>query len=253
MDKRQAKEILLLYRPGTSDATDPDVAAALALAAEDAELGRWLKEYCAVQEALRARFKTIPVPEGLKQQILSERRAHLSLPLKRKAAFVLAAVALAMVLGSIAKFYYHPAPDNSFGAFRQRMAGSMLRGYPPMDLETSDLGQIRAYLATNHGHGDYALPKNLEKTASTGCKILPWHGQRVSMVCFKSGKSANTGAIDLFLFIIDRANVKNPPASALPEIAQTYTEIATASWSAGDKTYVLAGLGDTEFIRAYLQ
>ncbi len=253
MDKRQAKEILLLYRPGTSDATDPDVAAALALAAEDAELGRWLKEYCAVQEALRARFKPIPVPEGLKQQILSERRAHLSLPLKRKAAFVLAAVALAMVLGSIAKFYYHPAPDNSFVAFRQSMAASMHRGYPPMDLETSDLSEIRTYLATNHGHGDYALPKTLEQTTSTVCKILPWHGQRVSMVCFKSGTPANAGAIDLFLFVIDRVKVKSPPASASTEIAQTYPDIATASWSAGDKAYVLAGLGDTDFIRSYSQ
>ena len=122
-----------------------------------------------------------------------------------------------------------------------------------MDLETSDLGQIRAYLAAHQGHGNCDLPKALEKTVSTGCKILPWHGRTVSMVCFKSGKPSNAGAIDLFLFVIDRAKVKNPPASAPPEIAQTYPGLATASWSAGDKAYVLAGLGDTDFIRACVQ
>src|SRR5258708_16161752 len=105
MDKHQAKDILLLYRPGTADGLDPDVAAALALAATDRDLGLWLQEHCAMQEVLRAKFKAIPVPDGLKQQILSERQAYFSLPFKRKAALVLAAVALALALGGIARFY----------------------------------------------------------------------------------------------------------------------------------------------------
>ncbi len=254
MDKHQAKEILLLYRPGTADGLEPDVAAALALAAKDVELGRWLEQHCATQETIRASFKAITVPEGLKQQILSERRAHFSLHVKRKAAFVLAAVALALALGTIARLNYHPPQDNSFVAFRQKMAGSMLRlPYPQMDVETNNLVVIRRYLAAHNGHGDYSLPVTLEKTKSTGCKIMGWHDRRVSMVCFSSGKQVDPETIDLFLFIVDRTAVKSPPASASPEIAQTYRSMATASWSSGNRSYVLAGLGDTEFLRPYLR
>ena len=92
MNSRHAKEILVLYRPATADREEPEVAAALALAERDPELGRWLQDHCETQAALRARFKQIPVPEGLKEQILSERRAHTTLPLPRRLALVAAGV-----------------------------------------------------------------------------------------------------------------------------------------------------------------
>jgi hypothetical protein len=72
----EAKNILLLYRPGTADAEDPQIAAALALAKRDPELARWLEEHCARQEALRAKFRQITVPAGLKEQIISEQAAQ---------------------------------------------------------------------------------------------------------------------------------------------------------------------------------
>ena len=66
MNRDEAKNFLLLYRPGTADADDPQIAGALALAKRDPELARWLEEHCARQEALRAKFREITVPEGLK-------------------------------------------------------------------------------------------------------------------------------------------------------------------------------------------
>lgn len=62
LTSRQAKERLRLFRPGTRDAEDPEVAAALELASLDPELAAWLERHCVLCEALRAKFRQIPVP-----------------------------------------------------------------------------------------------------------------------------------------------------------------------------------------------
>jgi hypothetical protein len=46
------------------------------LARQDAELKGWLDEHYAVQSAIRERFKGIAVPEGLKEQIISEHKSR---------------------------------------------------------------------------------------------------------------------------------------------------------------------------------
>ena len=75
MNHDEAKQILLLYRPGSNDADDPEVAEALALAKSDPELSRWLAENNARQTALREKLRQIPVLAGLKEQIVSEQAA----------------------------------------------------------------------------------------------------------------------------------------------------------------------------------
>jgi hypothetical protein len=252
MTAQEAKEILLRYRPGTADREDPEVAAALELAQDDPELARWFEEHRAVQAAIRDKFSRIEVPEGLKEQILSERKAHTTLVLRRRVALVAAATAVLFLLVQTAPFLRHPADDLSLSAFRTRMAGKVLREYPNMDLETNDLHQIRQFLAGKHAHGDSTLPPALEKTVPTGCATLTWHEKPVAMICFNSGKKADPKAADLFLFVIDRAAVGNPPATNSAQVARISRKLATASWSAGGKVFVLAGLGDEAFVRNYL-
>src|SRR5207237_5753127 len=101
---------------------------------------------------------------------------------------------------------------------------------------------IRSFLASHQGHADYKLPPALEKTPGTGCALLTWHGKRVSMVFFNSGKTSPPTQPYLFLFIIDKAALSHPPVGASPQIAQV-KRLATASWSSGSQTYLLAGLG----------
>ena len=55
MDKEQARFILQSFRPDGADAKDPDFAEALAVAAEDRELGDWL----AAERALPASISRI--------------------------------------------------------------------------------------------------------------------------------------------------------------------------------------------------
>ena len=76
MTPQQAKEILSLYRPWAADAHDPEFAEALSLVRQDAELARWFEEHCVVQSAIHERFRQFPVPEGFKEQIISEHKAR---------------------------------------------------------------------------------------------------------------------------------------------------------------------------------
>src|SRR5439155_22418099 len=138
-----------LYRPATTDRNDPEIAEALALAQRDPELARWLEDRCALHAAIRAKFKQIPVPEGLKEQILSERKARFMPVLRRKAVLVAAAAALACLMIGVWSINWRPREDNSFSNFRDWMARKVLRIYPHMDLETNDLVQIRQHLARN--------------------------------------------------------------------------------------------------------
>ena len=248
MNHDQAKEILLLYRPGTADEEDPDLAEALALARHHEELGRWLKEHCTTQEALRAKFRQIVVPEGLKEQILSERTTH-TVPFKRNLVLAAAFTLVLLFLAGTALSIFRAREDKTFANFQTRMIRTVAREYPKMDLETNDQERIRQYLAQNQALADYALPGGLQKTTSTGCAILKWQGKTVSMICFNSGKSNNPNEPDLFLFVTHRTDMANPPSSK-PEFSQN-NRVATASWSAGEITYLLGGLGNEAFLRKY--
>ena len=253
MNSQQAKQVLLLYRPETPDEQDPDFLSALELVRRDPELQHWFEDHCTTQRLLRSRFQQITVPEGLKQQILSERKVTVTPSVPRRKAILLAcAASIVLALLAVTAIFRNITTGDTFSEFRSRMARIVLREYPRMDLETNDLTQIRQFLAEHKGHGDYASPAGLNKAAGSGCAILTWRGQAVSMVCFNSGEKAGSSETnDLFLFVIDKAAVPSAPDGPTPRFTQL-NKLATLSWSSGDKTYVLAGVGDERFIRKYL-
>jgi len=249
MNSQQAKDLLVLYRPGTSDQEDPEFAPALELAANDPELRTWFQQHCALQTAFLESFDKIGVPDGLKEQIVSERQSHLEQRSRKRSLFVATAAAFALLVLLAIKFFSGSTPDNRFDLFRNRMASDVQRSYPRMDLETSSQKEIRTYLEKS-GHGNYMLPTSLEKVASTGCKLLHWHDKAVTMICFNSGTTVDPKTPDLFLFVIDRADLTRRPSDSI-EIGTT-GNLATAGWSKGDKVYLLAGEGDEAFLKKFL-
>jgi hypothetical protein len=118
-----------------------------------------------------------------------------------------------------------------------------------MDLETNDPKQIREVLAQKGGP-DYVLPRRLENISYTGCAVLQWQGKPVSMVCFNSGKTRKTKEPDLFLFVINQGDAPRAPRTAKPLFSQL-GGFSTASWTDGEKTYVLAGAEDQTSLRDY--
>ena len=251
MNPDEAKTILLLYRPGTADDGDPQIAEALALARREPELARWLKEHCARQEALRAKFRQITPPDGLKEQIISEQAARGKIAVwRRNTAFTMAAILVALLV--LASFWFpHGPKDDTFAIYRSRMAGVALRGYG-MDLVTNNPAQIQAFLAENSAPANYVLPAPLGKTDMAGCAIQIWQGAKVSMICFRTGRPLPPDqSSDLWLFVVDRAAVKDAPAAGARQFVRI-NKLMTVTWTQGDKLYVLGTEGDEQTLRRYL-
>lgn len=254
MTRDEAKEILLLYRQhDTADADDPQIAEALALAKKDSELKHWLVRHCAQQFVLREKFRQIAAPAGLKEQIISEHVAQAKSVFWRRHGNLLATAAVAVMVVLLSLWLQPREPNNTdtFPTYRSRMVGVALRGYA-MDLTTNDAAQIRAWLAENHAPADYALPAALQKADLVGCGVQSWENAKVSMICFRTGKPLPPGEqSDLWLFVIDRASVKNAPASKTPQFSKV-NRLITAVWMQGDKLYVLGTEGDESVIKKFL-
>ena len=77
MTRGNIKEILLLYRPGTADAEDPQIAEAIELSRHDPELGRWFGQHQRFQAAIRAKLRQIEPPKHLKFALLACPTPHI--------------------------------------------------------------------------------------------------------------------------------------------------------------------------------
>jgi hypothetical protein len=247
MNSSQAKEVLLLYRPGTADAADPQIAEALELAQSDPELGSWLEQHRAFQKAMRAKFQQIEVPAHLKASLLIRGTAQpKTIPRPawwRRPVWLTATAAVLVLLGLISVRLRPRVPDR-FANYQTRMVSDAQREYV-MDLVTNDMRQIRQFMAQHDAPADYDVPRGLERLQLTGGGRLTWRSNPVAMVCFDRGDKQM-----LFLFVMKRSAVKDPPP-ATPRIAGV-SQMLTVSWTKGDNTYILAGPEEPDFVKKYL-
>ena len=251
MDSRQAKEILWLYRPGIDDA-DPQFAEALTYAQGDAEVRRWLDEQNAVYAALRAKVKEIPVPVDLPDPILAGHKVVRPVVWWRSpfaqgaAAVVVIGLSLYWIVFQLG--WLRQGAGNAptgFAAFRDEMVYYAAAGYK-LDVKSSSLDELRQQFVRNGWPSDYSVPLGLTKLAVRGGCLMKWQEHKVSMLCL----SAPDGR-GVWLYVVPRAALPNAPAQSTPQIA-TEDDYATASWSEGDKTYLLAAKGNEAFLRTLL-
>jgi len=252
MNRAEAKTILLLYRTD-ADAADLQVAEALALAKQDPELARWFADYRAAQDVMREKFRQIAIPPALKEQIISERVA-MAEKSRREKRVMAAAVAAIIIAVAVIGFFNVPRgarPADSFAIYQGQVMYYAGYGYS-MDLATNDLQQVRDFFAQRQAPADFVLPGPLAQAAMTGCAVKDWNGNKVSMVCFRTGKplAANRPG-DLWLFVVDRKAVKNIPATNTPQFTQL-DRVATVAWVQGDKLYILGTPGAEPDVRKYL-
>lgn len=257
MTSQEAKQILLLYRPGTADALDPEVAAALELARRDPEVRRWLEQHVEFQLAMRARFRDIEVPGAglviarLNQRFRAEQpetRANPAVVTSvvawwRRLTWVGAAATLAALLVLIF-FWLQPVRPDRFADYQRMMVSTALRGYN-MECATNDMPPLRRYFEAKGAPGDYSLAPGLGKLRLLGGTALTWRNHPVAMICFDLPDNQK-----VWLFVLNRSAFKDPPAATPAE--SKISTLMTTSWTEGDKTYVLAGPPEAGFTRRYL-
>jgi len=243
----EAKEILLLYRSGTADEHDAQVVEALQLARQDPALGEWFARQQAFQQAMRARFREIEVPQSLKAALLERQRIVHPLQHFWQRPVWMAAAAIFLALFSLTIVWFRPSVPDRFSHYRQSMVSEAVRNYG-MDLVTQDPKELREFIAQRGAPADYDLTGGLAKLQLKGGGLLRWRGNPVSMVCFDRG----TGTT-LFLFVLKRSAVKDPPPAPTShaDLAQV-DGLMTASWTEGSDTYVLAGPAEPNFAEKYL-
>lgn len=242
MTLEHARQILMLHRPGVDDASDPELEEALNLLRENPDLRAWFEEHRAFQQAMRRKLQEIEAPQDLKARIEAAQKILRPRFPWRGAARVAAAAAVILLGLTLAGVFTPPVPDG-FADYRSRMVRMALREYR-MDILTNDLDQVRRFLATNGAPANFSLPAGLGRLSLTGGGLVRWRGHPVSMVCFDRGDREM-----LFLFVLDRAAVPDAPPP-VPEVAKV-NKLLTASWSQDNRTYVLAGPQEAEFLKKY--
>jgi hypothetical protein len=252
VDSREARGILTFYRPGSTDAADPRMAEALDQARRDPELAVWFEQHCAVYNAVRSKLKGIQVPPGLKRQIIIDQAQHPRVVTLPAAVKLLLAAAAIVILSVAAWFMFNqPGSEIRFASYRDRMARSVQRSNVPyMKYASTNQVDILAYFRANNRPADFDLPNALKQLPGEGGSALTWNNHPVEMLCLDAtvpgGPSNN-----LWVFVMNKDAVPDAPAAG-PQFAQI-AKLMTASWSTGDKIYLVAAAGTEQDVRKYLQ
>jgi len=244
MNNQEARLILQAYRPGGEDASDPLFAEALEQARRDPELQKWFAEQNALEARLQTRLeRAIPVPRGLKSDLLALRKISRVpwwfQPMK------LAAAAVVVLLLGLGVFFLFPRPQTQLASFRETMVRYSAQERGHIIFESHDLAAIQQWLQGRGIEINFDLPTALPGRSTQGCRVVDWNRRNATMLCFV----LNGEHMDLF--VMDRTSLPDLPDTGLPLYVKT-GGLMTATWSKGDKIYLLTG-ENKELLQKVLQ
>ena len=260
MNVAEAKLILQTGRPGDEAAADPRFAEAMALVDQDPALAAWYAAEQRWDAALGQALQSVPVPPDLSAIILERTAGQkvVALPQPqslsnpwlawfswRSSLSLAMAAAIALFLG-FTFAWLHPKPAGQWAEY----ARDMIVTTPPhehhVDLKTSDLNQIRIWLASHNGASGLELPTVIGTSPGlTGCRVTDWHGRSVSMLCFHM-----PGAQHVDFFVTRTGNLSDAPVQLEYSLMEHQM---TAGWSTGGNTYLLTGPVPETFLRHCLE
>ena len=239
MNNEEAKLILSAYRSGGQDAGNPAFREALEQAKRDPELGRWFAAEQAKDSRIGAKLRmSIETPENLKAQILAQAKIVRPEFGRDRRPWHFAIAAGLVLLLTLATIWFRSS-DIGFTQYRAEMAEFAGLHLDRLDLMARDVTEIRRWLAQKDSHEDLVLPSGLTGKPSLGCRLLEWKGHKVSLICFEL-ENRQVG----HLLVINDGAFRDAPGAS-PEFQQV-GEVATASWSRGGKTYVVASKGASQ-------
>lgn len=247
MDNAEARALLSVYRASESCADEARLEEALARTETDPELARWWNEEQELDRIIASKLTSTHVPSGLQARIASAAvearprgiRPRWSRPVLLAAASI---VALAVLFSSW-RGPFQPAA--SLADYRDEMV-SFIKVAPNLELESSELARLQAFLAQAEAPARFSVPKNLQKYEPIGCRVLRFRARNVSLVCFKLG-----GDRLAHLFVTGAKNLRTSGSASAPEFALEENWM-TATWSEDGQTYLLTVKGDRAALEKFL-
>ena len=245
MNNQEARLILQAYRPDGQDASDPLFAEALEQVRRDPELQKWFAQQNSLDVRVQALLEVaIPVPRRLKSDLLALRKISRPAPWWFQPMKLAAAAAVVLLLG-LAVFFLLPQKQTQFASFRETMARYSAQKQEHIVFESHDLAEIQQWLQGQGIETSFDLPAALPGRSAQGCRVVDWNGRRATMICFMlKGEHMD-------LFVMDRAGLPDLPDTSAPQYAKA-GDLMTATWSEGDKIYLLTG-ENKELLQKVLQ
>ena len=250
MDNEQAKLILSTYRPGGEDASDPFFAEALDQTRHDPELGGWFAAQRRFDQTVHTALQAETPPPGLRDRLLLSRhvvRLAESTPRQRRwtrpASWLALAASIILLLGIGLLLRPHDAVPMTGDRFVQQVVALKTGGHISLGKMAGDTEELRAWLAQQGSPSEFQLPDPLQAVRAMGCQTFTIDGRKVSLVCFMLDKDRI-----VHFFVIDSTYLDRAPGGQ-PTFRRV-DDIATATWSAAGRTYVVVGEGlDEETLR----
>lgn len=232
MNNQEARLILSAYRPGGQDSANPRFQEAMEQAKRDPELATWFAREGRLDAALggKVRENSRPPPH-LKAAILAATWMARPTPWFQRPAWITTAAALLVGALILAATLIPKSGHAEFAAFQREMSELLGSKEFRLDHMTPSASEAQQWLADRRV--DFVMPSKLESQPTMGCRVIDWQGHKVSLICFKLD-----GGETVHLFTLDRSALRAaPPAEPQFAVAGRYT---TASWTGGDKVYLLA-------------
>ena len=230
MTTEEAKFILEARRPDGSDDSDPQVAEALAIAGLDPALTRWLEDRSRFDTAVAANLAGFRPPAGLRARILAGKQVSKPASAVSFRAWLAVAAVMAVLLTlGLGLMRTRSATVAEFGSDAARFVYE--KWDHRFDLEESDAGRIRQWLADQKTGSPFDIPASVAGRKMYGCKVYEWNGRKATLVCF----SADDGGT-IHLVMTARDAMSDPPGETPVHFRQG--DYNMAAWSRGSHVYV---------------
>ena len=134
----------------------------------------------------------------------------------------------------------------TFARYRTEVIEASWQANPHLEFRSTEPAEIKQWFKSRGFLLEEIIPKAITNAQVQGCRLIEWRGHRVAMLClFEEGRGYH-------FFIADGLGVEYLPWEDKPDfedVGSWKRSWKTIAWSAGDRTFVLAGMKYPEFTK----
>ena len=243
MTDKEAQFLLGASRPNGEDSAE--FAEALAQATHDPELKAWHEDQRQFDLLISSKVQAIQPPADLRSRLLTGGRV--SEPVRRPGRWV-AIVAMLVIFCGLGAWYAMEGRGANATWENKTLAtlSQLAAGEQKFDAQSNDVTVLQHWLKTQGVPCPDALPTCLCEFTSIGCKMVPWNGHSISIICFHGPN----GEL-VHLAMMDRAALSEPPPEGHPAY-DTNQGWQVAQWSQDGMAMMLVTRGTEPQLRTML-